>query len=92
MKRNKEYSSYSCYICGKPKEGLLNKDPCNKCIALAEKGIVLISVRDGESGETPNRTGEMIVIKEKAFERIFGKPTSRFYFIEDSVLRRLKGE
>jgi hypothetical protein len=97
-----------CFICGKPKNEIallgaaykqeapmhmtVNKEPCEECKELSKRGVVLISVRDGESGDNPYRTGQLIVIKDEAYERIFGKITSRFCFVEDAVLSKLKGE
>ena len=96
-----------CFVCGKPKNEVvllgaaykeqapmnmcLDKIPCNECRELAKQGIVLISVKDGEAGDNPYRTGKIIVIKDEAFERILGKITSRFCFIEDTVLSKLQG-
>jgi hypothetical protein len=90
----------NCFLCGKPKEILLdrrlkdslpreavyNKEPCKKCKEYMEQGIILISVRDGESGNNPYRTGGWVVIKEEAVKRIFNNIEqvlkSRVAFIE----------
>ena len=96
-----------CFVCGKEKNELvllgasykeeapmkmcLNREPCEECKGLARKGVVLISVKDKETGDNPFRTGKIIVIKDEAFERIFGTIKSRFCFIEDSVLNKIQG-
>jgi hypothetical protein len=36
-----------------------------------KQGIILISVRDGEHGSNPYRTGGWCVVKEEAFMKIF---------------------
>lgn len=38
--------------------------PCNECKELMKKGIILISVRDGESGNNPYRTGRTVVVRD----------------------------
>ncbi|MCX5778746.1 MAG: hypothetical protein NTU66_05995 [Elusimicrobia bacterium] len=97
----------TCFICGKPKAEIallgaaykdeapmyacLDKEPCTECKELSKKGVVLISIRDGETGSDPYRSGEIIVIQDEAFIRVFGEITSRFGYIEDSVLKRIKG-
>ena len=37
---------------------------------MTEQGIVLISVKDGESGDNPYRTGRVAVVKEEAIRNI----------------------
>lgn len=54
-----------------PKNVVWDKVPCDKCQAWMEQGIILISVRDGETSDNPYRTGGWTVIKEEAFRRIF---------------------
>lgn len=72
-----------CFLCNEPKEILLdrrlknslprqavyNHEPCDKCKGFMKQGIILISVRDGESGDNPYRTGNWAVIKEEAVQR-----------------------
>ena len=72
-----------------PKHAVWDKNPCDKCKELMRMGIMLISVRDGESGENPYRTGRMVVVKEENALRMFGEVDdilkSRVGFVEDSV-------
>lgn len=74
---------------------VFDHEPCDKCAELMKRGILLISVRDGESGNNPYRTGRLCVIREEAFKRIFfGLPCEnalkcRFAFVEDAVWRAI---
>lgn len=90
-----------CFVCMEPKDILLDrrlrntlpklacydKEPCDKCKEYMKQGIILISVRDGESGDNPYRTGGWIVIKEEAAHRIFKDVdfSRRVAFVPDSV-------
>ena len=56
-----------------------------------KQGIILVSIRDGESSSNLYRTGGFVVIKEDAVKR-FSTPEmfesvkkARFAFIEDSI-------
>ena len=77
-----------------PRHAILDHEPCDKCRAFMDRGIILISVRDGGSGDNPYRTGGFWVITEDAFRRIFdGPPVEqalrlRFAFLEDTVCER----
>lgn len=53
-----------------PHRASLDRAPCEKCKEHMAKGIILISVRDGESGDNPYRTGGWAVVKEEAVKRI----------------------
>lgn len=95
----------TCYLCGEVKEILLHKRlaktlphsacydkvPCDKCKGYMKQGIILIGVRDGESGENPYRTGTFAVVRDDAVKRIFSAESfaavekSRVAFIEDST-------
>ena len=71
-----------CYFCGKPKEIILdrrirnvlpktacyNQEPCDECKKLMKLGVIVISVRDGEKGPDPYRTGRWFVVKDEAFK------------------------
>ena len=61
--------------------GAINTTPCQKCEEYMKKGIMLISIRDGEGKEveqatkekripTPYRTGKICVMTEKGFLKI----------------------
>lgn len=45
---------------------VINRHPCPKCQELMKQGVILISVRGGESGDNPYRTGGFVVVKDKA--------------------------
>lgn len=69
----------------------IDYEPCDECKALMEQGIMFVSVRDGETGNNPYRTGKMCVIKEEAVKE-FSTPEmyeqvkkTRFAFLEDSI-------
>lgn len=93
-----------CYWCGKeggimllgaaykgkaPTHMVTSKEPCGECKKLAAQGIVIAEVKNGESGDNPNRTGRMIVLKEKAFVRMFGKVQNRFCYMEEELFSKL---
>lgn len=66
-------------------------EPCDKCKEWMKQGIILVSIRDGERGSNPYRTGGFVVIKENAVKE-FSTPEmfekvkkTRFAFIEDSM-------
>ena len=95
----------TCYFCGKeknevvllgaaykeqaPMHMVINKEPCDECKKYMEMGVLLISVRDGEHGENPYRTGKISVIKEEAAQKIFKGFSGRVAFIEDSVWEKI---
>lgn len=56
----------------------LDHGPCEQCVKYMEQGIVLVSVRDGESGQNPYRTGRLCVVTKDFVERE----------IENEVVRR----
>lgn len=73
----------------------IDYEPCDKCKELMKQGIMLVSVRDGETGNNPYRTGKMVVLKEEAVKE-FSSPEmyeqimkTRFAFIEDSVWTKI---
>ncbi len=73
----------------------IDYEPCDECKKLMKQGIMFCSVRDGESGKNPYRTGKMCVIKEEAVEKIVSPElfeeikAKRFCFIEDSVWQHI---
>ena len=96
-----------CFFCGKekgeivllgaaykekaPRLMIVDKAPCEKCKELMKKGVMLASVRDGECGNNPYRTGKIAVIRENAARKIFGNyiKGKRFAFVEDTVWKTL---
>jgi len=53
-----------------PRKAVWHRDPCAGCKGLMEKGIILISVKTGESGDNPYRTGGWCALKEEAVIRM----------------------
>lgn len=86
MEEEKSYVGMSdCYICGKPKELLLDKrlrnvlpknavydkEPCAECKTHMQIGVILIGVRDGEQqSDNPYRSGHFFVVKDDAIKRM----------------------
>lgn len=69
----------------------IDYEPCDECKKLMKEGIMFISVKDGESGNNPYRTGKMCVIKDEAVKK-FTSPEmfeqvkkTRMAFIADSI-------
>jgi len=66
---------------------------CITCKGYMKQGICLISVKDGEKGDNPFRTGCVAVVKDDAVKRIFGGDgetcaavmKSRVCFVEDTM-------
>lgn len=67
-----------------PREAVWNKDPCDECQKLMAAGVMLISVRNGESGKNPYRTGHMSVVKDEAIHRLLPPE-----LVEDVIRKRV---
>lgn len=79
-----------CYLCGEDKGLILfgrmkgdeqaphrvciNKEPCDKCKDYMKQGVILIEVRDGESGDDPYRMGGYAVVSQQFIERVISTP------------------
>jgi hypothetical protein len=57
-----------------PRNAVWDKQPCDKCREWMKQGIILISVRNGESGDNPYRTGNWIVVKDDLIEHMGIQP------------------
>lgn len=70
---------------------VVDMSPCDDCTKLMKKGVMLIGVRDGETGPNPYRTGSVMVVSQEAAERIFGGnyEKNRACFVHDSILKQL---
>lgn len=100
-----------CFLCHEPKgivldwrlrnslprQACYNKEPCDKCAEWMKQGVILISVRDGESGDNPYRTGGWPVVKDEALRRIVGDSErldeilkARVCFIDDTTWDLIK--
>lgn len=62
-----------------------DKEPCDKCKAFMAQGVIFISVRDGEAGDNPYRTGGWWVLRDEAVRRM-GQPGE---LVEDILRRRV---
>ena len=77
---------------GAPRDAVWDHEPCDQCQQYMKDGIILISVRDGESGPNPYRTGGWCVLKEAAVRKLI-QPASlvnaivekRVAFVPDRV-------
>lgn len=80
-----------------PHKAVWSMDPCDNCKSLMAKGVILISIRNGEKppphGEVPNpyRTGGWCVVAEAFIKRVFGDQATtaalskRWLFIDDAA-------
>jgi hypothetical protein len=72
---------------------VIDHEPCQKCKDLMKKGVMFISVKDGESGDNPYRTGKICVIVDDAIRRMLKDPSEvlrkRMAFIEETLWQRL---
>lgn len=75
-----------------PMGGLvIDKTPCDECKELMKQGVILISVKDGESGDDPYRTGKFVVLKLDAAKRVFKNfdENHRICFVEDCAMKQI---
>ena len=97
-----------CFVCGEekgeiallgasykenaPMHMLIDKEPCDKCKGHMKQGIILISVKDGSSGDNPYRTGGWCVVKKEAMLNIINDPKmfeKGMCFVPDSAWKKL---
>ena len=66
-------------------------DICDNCKQIIEDGgIFFIAVKDGESGNNPWRTGQIVALKEKAVQRMFPDfPYNKINYIEESAYKQI---
>lgn len=66
-------------------------DFCEECSSVVMAGgVMLVEVRDGETGDSPYRTGRAWGIRGEAFERIFPNfKKATMVFIEEFVARKV---
>lgn len=63
-------------------------DDCQKVID--EGGIFFIAVKDGERGDNPYRTGQIIAVKEEAVQRMFPNfPYKKINYIEETAYKQI---
>ncbi len=95
-----------CFICGKdknevamlgaaykeeaPMRMMLDRSPCQECEGLMEQGIILISVRDGESSDNPYRTGGWVVVRDTVEWLSDEEKKMRVVFVPDKAWDGMK--
>jgi len=73
------------------KIGVVDMRPCNKCEDYMKQGVILISVRNGEEGNDPYRTGgwlvvlDSLIIKMTTEEKASQILEDRWTFIPDEA-------
>lgn len=78
-----------------PRRAVWSKEPCAKCKELMRQGVMLLEVRDGESGENPYRTGRMWVLKDEALRRMVNPEAAeagirhRVMFLEEQTAKMI---
>ena len=65
-------------------------DDCQKVID--DKGLMIIEVRDGETGMNPYRTGRIVGITKDAKERMFKNINPPICYMEQSMFSPMFGE
>lgn len=65
-------------------------DDCQKVIDA--EGLMIIEVRDGETGKNPYRTGRLVGITKDAKERMFKDINSPICYMERSMFNKIFGE
>lgn len=83
----------------KDKNGKAAKAPSRVCTGglcgtcqkvIDEGGIFFIAVKDGESGNNPWRTGQIIAVKEEAVQRMFPNFSyKKINYIEESTYKQI---
>ena len=63
---------------------------CNDCQKVVDaKGLLVIEVRDGETGNNPYRTGRIVGITADARKRMFPDMDSSICYMERSVFTKI---
>ena len=66
---------------------------CDECKAVIDaQGLMIVEVRDGESGNNPYRTGRLVGITKDAKERMFKDIYSPVCYMEHSMFQPMFGE
>lgn len=65
-------------------------DDCQKVVD--QQGLLIIEVRNGESGRNPYRTGRIVGITKEAKERMFKNAKSSMCCMEQSLFTQIFGE
>lgn len=63
---------------------------CKDCQNVVDQGgLLIIEVKDGETGNNPYRTGRIIGLSKEAKERIFVNITNSIYYMEEKLFSEL---
>ena len=63
---------------------------CDDCKKVVESGgLMIIEVRDGETGKNPYRTGRIVGISKEAKERMFKDINSNICYMEESMFSNM---
>lgn len=62
-------------------------DDCRKVVRA--QGLIIIEVRDGETGDNPFRTGRMVGISKEAKERLFKDMQSNICYMEQTAFSQM---
>jgi hypothetical protein len=76
-----------------PSRMVIDAEPCDECAEHMKIGVMLIGVRNGETGENPYRTGDVLIVTLDAAERMFGTGKfgkNRACFVPDTIMQQLK--
>ena len=65
-------------------------DDCQKVID--QQGLIIIEVRDGETGKNPYRTGRIVDITKEAKERMSKDINSSICYMEQSMFNPMFGD
>ena len=93
----KMYDAGLCSPDGEMKKsiGVIDMEPCSECAKYMEDGIIIVSVKDGDTNDNPYRTGNMVVVQEDFIQRATDEPLTsdilkkRFTYMEDEVWNAL---
>ena len=62
-----------------PRDAVWDREPCDRCQQYMKDGIILISVRDGESDTNLYRTGGWCVLREAAVRKLFERSDALYW-------------
>lgn len=75
------------------RDRVVGMEPCATCANWMKQGVLLLTVRDGETGDNPHRTGGFYVVREEPLRKIVGDDhvmfKTRWSFIEESAAKRI---
>lgn len=78
-----------------PRRACFNREPCDNCQARMKQYVAAIEVKDGETGDNPERTGNVFWLRDAVIERAITPESlrddilkKRCFFIEASTARQ----